>query len=517
MSAFLTRLRTPAVATVVFLLALIAYHWILPLDFTGLDSGPLIQANRFDQEGGPLRCFTQEVRASIEPEVAFYRPWTGLSYGFDHAFSGLRARAYHAADLMLHAAVATALVLVLMSLGTPGGISLLAGAWFAVHPLGVEVVPAVARRAELWVTLFLLLACLGWRGRQEGRGGMTALLVVAGLLAPLSKETGFVLPFLLASLAAPGRRWRAFALGLALVAPAMILRTWVLQGLGGYGGWTLQWSSLRSGLGDLLDPARLGGTWGVRIVLPLWILASLARALRADEEESRRHRFALAWIAFLLAPAALARGLSPWYLYAPAIGMAALLAALLSGSGPRWRARRIPVTAVVMASMLPALLVSPIHLEYPAWGEVSRQMRHWKRVVADLPPEFFDGPQLVAGLPFRVDDPARRFGRVRSASCLTDFSLRAWAQLLRGRDCDPHAAALARILRLYAVWGVQVSWRPSTGEVRLHGSGPVELMLYRDDPWFTRWPAAAGEIRLQDVRAPLWRYDGWRLLRVPIP
>ncbi len=511
--------RRLVAAVGVFLLAVVAYHWVLPLDFTGLDSGPLIEANRFERSGGPLNCLTHEVRDSIEPQVAFYRPWTGLSYGLDHALFGLRARPYHGTDLLLHAAVAAALVLLLGALGVSTGASLVAGAWFAMHPVGVEVVPAVARRAELWMTLALVLACLGWRYRRQGIRGGGTLLVVAGVVAPLSKETAAVLPLLLWLVADGPDRRRAFLSGLLLIAPAVLLRTVVLGGLGGYGGWTLRLAPLRAGLGDLLDPSRLGGIWGVRIVfalLVLMLLYALARS-RRRASPSRALRLGAGWLVFLLLPAALARGLSPWYLYAPALGMALLLGALLGQSrlstGWRWAVGM----SVVVVAMLPAWLVSPVVVSYPAWGEVSRQMRDWREVIEELPDEFFDGPQLVAGLPFRVDESWLPFGRVRSASCLSDFSLKAWIRLLRGRDSDPHAAALATILRPYPEWAVQVSWLPATGEVRLHAFGPVRLSLYRDDPLFRRLPSAGGPLRLKDLRAPLWRFDGRRLWRVPIP
>ncbi|HKI82927.1 MAG TPA: hypothetical protein VKA63_01220, partial [Candidatus Krumholzibacteria bacterium] len=156
-------------ALFVFALAVCAFYWILPLDFTGLDSGPLIEANRFESPAGPLACFAHEVRDHIQPEVGFYRPFTGLSYGVDYLLHGLNPRYYHLSDLLLHGAAAVTLFWLLLSLGAPGWGALLGSSWFAVHPLAVEVVPAVARRADLWVVFLLLLSCLAWRRRELGQ------------------------------------------------------------------------------------------------------------------------------------------------------------------------------------------------------------------------------------------------------------------------------------------------------------------------------------------------------------
>ena len=539
-SWFLSWFREPSVgAAWIFLFALLAFHWVLPLDFTGFDSGPLIQANRLDEGHPPWKCFAHEVRDSIEPSVAFYRPWTGFSYGLNHALFGLNARSYQGVDLFLHASTAVALFLFLMALGMPAWAALLGGVWFAVHPLGVEVVPAVARRADLWVTLFLLLACWAWLPVMEGkRGAWIVLLVGAGLFAPLSKETGVALPFLLWALAGKGWRLRALGFGLLLVAPALLARTFVLHGIGGYGGWTLDFSPLPAGLGDLLDPARLAGRWPVRIGLPLILVVCLLRSILSRSEgfrepaTARSCRFGLVWIVVLLAPAAFARGLSPWYLYTPLAGMAVILAALLGGSIGRvggsggkasgssekvFRSRHVAVGLLTLAAMIPAFLTSPLVFPGREWNEVSRQMGIWRQVIRQLPPEYFNGPQLVAGLPFRVEDRFLRYGGVRSASCLSDFSLRAWTRLLTGRDSDPHAAAFVKILRPASRYSMQVSWLPKCGEVRIHSSGPVQLLLDFDDPLFTRLEPRGDEIRIEDLRAPLWRFDGRKLVKVEVP
>ena len=197
------------------------WYWLPSLGFTGIDMGPLLLANRIEGIGGLLSPFFHEIRAGIEPGVAFYRPWTGLSYGIDLALFGLRPGYFHIIDIVIHLVSTGALLLLMRRLGVGIFAASLAALWFGAHPLAVEVVPAAARRADLWAVMWLLVACLGALGRERGdRDGMvekgepnggahaertwlgsraglassaglpspaTLALIVGGLLAPLSK------------------------------------------------------------------------------------------------------------------------------------------------------------------------------------------------------------------------------------------------------------------------------------------------------------------------------------------
>ncbi len=499
-------------------LAIGSYHWILDLEFTGLDAAPLIEANRFDRGEGALALFGQEIRDGIEPGVAFYRPLTGLSHAVDYALWGLDARGHHFTQLLLQVACSVALLTLLMALNAPIAAALLAAAWFAVHPMGVEIVPCTARRAELWVGLCLMVASIGWIRREADRPLGSTLLVLAGFLAPFAKETGAVLPALLLVLAPLGRRRAALLWGLALIAPALIARTVVLGGLGGYDGFSWQFGGMLSAIGDLFDPARLGGRWSVRVVVALVFLLSGLAALRGRERNHPLYRFGLAWLVFTLLPAAFARGISPWYLYLPLIGVAILLSGLFAsrefGNSVR---RRAALSALAVLATIPAFIVSPMAVPYPEWFEVSRQNRAWLSALDELPEEFFEGPQLVAGLPFQVDYPDRHGVRVRAASGLTDFSLRAWTRLLLDRDSQPHNAALARIVYPTPFYSIQVSWIPSEEAVRLGAQGPAVLMLYDEEHLFERLASERGEIKISRMEAPLWRWTGKRLVRIFLP
>lgn len=241
-------------------------------------------------------------------------------------------------------------------------------------------------------------------------------------------------------------------------------------------------------------------------------------ALRGRAHDLPLYRFGVAWVLLLMLPTAFASGISPWYLYAPTAGVAMMLAGLFAtrefGGGVR---RRVGLGTLVVLAVLPAFAVTPMAVPYPEWFEVSRQNRRWLASLDELPEEFFDGPQLVAGLPLRVEYPARRGVRVRAASGLTDFSLRAWIRLLLHRDSEPRNAALAKIVHPAPFYSVQVSWIPREEAVRLRTQGPAMLTLYEEEHLFVEMDSEFGELKLRELQAPLWRWNGKRLAPVRLP
>jgi hypothetical protein len=256
----------------------------------------------------------------------------------------------------------------------------------------------------------------------------------------------------------------------------------------------------------------------VRGVGFLVFLLSILGALRGPERGRGLYRLGLAWIALSIFPAIFAHGISPWYLYTPTVGLALLVAGLFASvESATARIRRLALAVLVTLATVPAFLVSPMAVPYPEWREISDHIRVWRGVAASLPEEFFEGPQLVAGLPFRVDYPSRHGVRVRAASGLTDFSLRAWAQLITGLDCDPRNAALVEIMYPAQHYSIQVSWIPRLQAVRLQAQGPVELSLYGEEHLFEIVERRPSELVLGGLLAPLWRWNGRYLAPVPLP
>jgi hypothetical protein len=186
-----------------------------------------------------------------------WQPLAWLSFGVDHARAGLDASAYHATNLVLHAAAALAAYFLLLEILRAAGRSAdgtarptdvatrfgaAAGALlFAVHPLRVESVAWITERRDLVAAVPLLAAVALWlrsfdpsldaaRARTLRRGA----LVLHGV-SLLGKAWGVTLPAVLLALDLfPLRRFGAvpagallrekagflaLALGAAIVAP----------------------------------------------------------------------------------------------------------------------------------------------------------------------------------------------------------------------------------------------------------------------------------------------------------
>lgn len=144
-----------------------------------------------------VRDLGQAVRAFGAPTWPgnLYRPLATFSYGLTHALFGLDARAYHAANVALNAAVVAAAFLCLARL-FPLPLAFLTSLLFALHPLHVEAVASVANRTELLAALFGLATLLALlpRTREAAPPGPPRIALAGALLllALLAKESALV-------------------------------------------------------------------------------------------------------------------------------------------------------------------------------------------------------------------------------------------------------------------------------------------------------------------------------------
>lgn len=241
-----TTLVAWSLGALVVALALFAWHGIASLPLFGWDAYPLIASARVDSLTDLAPLLGRELMDGRYPLGDFYRPLVQLSFALDHALWGLEAFGYHVTDLLLWAASAGATFVLARTLLGPGALAAatVAGLFFALHPLGWEVLPAPARRADLMAVLFTTaaLACV-----PRSEAPATARAWLAGAFAGLacaSKESGvLVAPLLLVffALARPSgpaaTRLRAalrFALpALLLTGAYLAARFAVIGGLGG--------------------------------------------------------------------------------------------------------------------------------------------------------------------------------------------------------------------------------------------------------------------------------------------
>jgi tetratricopeptide (TPR) repeat protein len=232
-----------AAAALLLLVASVGVHW------PPADAGFAYDDVDFVVSNASLRSPEAALAALLapfppqQPERALYRPLTHLSYAFDHALFGDRARCYHATNTLLYGAVVLLVHRLALAWGLAPGAAFAAALLFAAHPVHSEPVDAVAGRSELLSLLLSLCALLLFRrATRAGSGGALALwaAAVAQLLACLAKESAAVLPGILAAdLLASGAlargapaRGRALARlvpSLCAVVAWLLLRTLVLD------------------------------------------------------------------------------------------------------------------------------------------------------------------------------------------------------------------------------------------------------------------------------------------------
>ena len=330
-------------------LAFAAYAPLLGLDHLGWDTWPLLVSARITSFGDLAGSFAEELMDGRYPHGDFYRPVLSLSVGFDGVWWGLRPFGYHLTDLLLLLLTCVAAFAAGRRLLGDSWAALAACALFALHPLHFESLPVTARRGDALAALFTLLALVSLPPRGAGRGLGAMLFAV---LAVGSKETGVLAAPLLVVLAfaegegEPGRRirdaLRVAAPALLAVAVFLLLRLWVLGGLGGHGGSSLVTGVLRAPLlawlfvPALLVPQPLGAE-ALGLALALGLAAALALVRRFEPRVGRACLVSGAWLIGLLLLSGISGDLAPWYAAAllPAYGL--LYGALVAGALAGWR------------------------------------------------------------------------------------------------------------------------------------------------------------------------------------
>jgi len=262
---------------------------------------------------------------------------------------------YHLTNLLLHLAGVLGLFFLCRSLELGRQAAATAAMVFALLPVQAEAVAWVGARFDPLVTALVVWSLLLYsRFRRTGRWGWYVGALVAFLLASLSKENAYVLPFLavlLEFLIFPQRRLKPTVAFFALAGAAFAYRWAVLGGIGYVGA-----DVLRSGLEFktleglfIRAPAQLllGYNWVqpatsyflVTAALTAALFLTLAFGVKQEATQRRWTWFALAWILLanlplypvLLIGADLANSR---FLYLAMGGLAILVSVLLAGVEP---------------------------------------------------------------------------------------------------------------------------------------------------------------------------------------
>lgn len=445
-------------------MALCAAHYrnVGALGFLGHDTLPIVVSSAIDSPDDLWRVLS-------EPHVGkpfwslFYRPLLKLSFSLDHALYGYDARGYHATSVLLLAVLSLLVFALAARLAGP------AASWapwvamplFLLHPVHVEVLPALERRGELLCGVFMLLALyaqLSPRALARRRPALTPALLCFAAVA--SKETAIVLPLLVAIavwLYSPRAtpRARASHATLAALGPALAvglaagLRLLVLGTLGGHDTAGLAALAGSGEIASLLlfpQPVLTASAW-IRALPVAALAAGVAFAVacaRADvrgalRDDARAAVFGLAFTGVLIAVHAYTGKTSRWYLLLPSVGWVLVIGPVVDALVRGVRGQ-VPGRAAACAALLALALfagahvrLSPIVHTYREWPLAARSRDAYLAAIADRVAAARPGEVLVLErFPHWVRfDPAEYARRptVHTAAILRRDSLEAWLRI----------------------------------------------------------------------------------------
>ena len=352
-----------------------------------------------------------------------YRPVLLLSFAVQWWIHGGEPLAYHAVNVLLHAAATLLFASLLLRLGAAPPLAVGAALLFAVHPIHVEAVTGVVGRGETQSAALgfaFLLASLRFADpatrRSRGRWLLLALALYA--LAILTKESAAVAPALLMlclvardprpeGLAARAwaalRRGRAVYAGCAAVlAATFVLRARILGGplkAAGTGIFALEnplaplaWPErVRNAcalffryLGRMAFPLRLSAdesAWSIRLLAPHgvlgWACAGLLCALVLLSLWSLKSRslpaFGFLWLGLASLPTSnlafptgtiFAERLAYW----PSAGFCLVAAAWIVGAGRSLELAEVSRSRLVLLAACALLLGVRTVIRNPVWN-----------------------------------------------------------------------------------------------------------------------------------------------------
>jgi len=170
----------------------------------------------------------------------FFRPLGYISYWLDYRWAGYHSERWHLWNVLVHAANSILVYLFSRQLPLSRRGSIFAALVFAVHASHAEATGWMAARFDLFAFLFSLLALIALNQfLNQRRPVWLAAMVLATLLAVLSKESAYCLP-LMALCLIPFRRVDALKIATpagvmaAVCVSAFLYRGWFLGGIGGY-------------------------------------------------------------------------------------------------------------------------------------------------------------------------------------------------------------------------------------------------------------------------------------------
>ena len=177
---------------------------------------------------GPLDAFFEP---TWMPMRQVYRPLSQVTYWLDQSLWWRNAAGFHATSVLLHALNGVLLFWLARALAFTLPSAAAAAALFLVHPIQPESVAWITNRVDVLATVFVLVAVIA--ALRPPSPFPLAAVALAAVGAAASKETGCVVPLLVAATALldrrlpatpPRRPWLAAAVSAAAIVPYFMLR-----------------------------------------------------------------------------------------------------------------------------------------------------------------------------------------------------------------------------------------------------------------------------------------------------
>ncbi len=345
---------------------------------------------------------------------SYFRPMFQLSYLLDYLSWGLNPVGYHLTNLLLHTLTAFLVFILCWQLTRQRWAAVVAGLCFAIMPIHVEAVAWFGARADGLNALCYSLSVVSFvLFRQRGRLIFLALSIIAFGCALLAKEVAVSLPLVLLLYDWLYQRGRILAvqalcehlLFWGVLAGYLGLRValWGQTGISvGTRVAALEWDYLSQAfILALTDPFLSDMTNELR-----WLLLGLAGIGLLIYRFRRELWLGVGWIGATILPSLLSldRSVFDRYVYLPSVGLALLLASVISRPGV-FKARLSYAIGFVMFVTVVGTYAPALYARNEAWARaaqitqlVTQQVRLLHpTVLSDARLIFTNVPVLVGG------------------------------------------------------------------------------------------------------------------------
>lgn len=164
-----------------------------------LDDTSLIVRHPLIKDLGSLpRLWTEDTyRFSADKSSSYYRPLALTTFAVDYAVWKLRPFGFRITNFVLHSLNSCLVLALLWTLTKSFPLGLIGSALFCIHPVHASAISFISGRADLLVTLFILLSLLSLKKYlDDQRLGAYSISLFLFLLALASKESALLMPLL---------------------------------------------------------------------------------------------------------------------------------------------------------------------------------------------------------------------------------------------------------------------------------------------------------------------------------